>query len=335
MTFTVKIENSNFIFEVDEDETILDAALRHDIPFPYSCYSGICTTCKGNVVSGAIDYGDNEIYGLEQDNPEREALFCSAYARSDLTITHPELVPAAEKPAKSVQCQIVERHELNDTVLQLLLKPQNNETFHFQPGQYVEIHYGGRQYPMSIACHPDDEFIELHLLSTDYAPLPEQLSIAVTQHDSATIHGPLGNAVLQDSTAPLLLVAGGTGIAPLKSIIQHVISTGSRRDMVLYWGARAPQYLYLHEQLQVWDQHIPNFQYIPVISDNTHDWQGRTGLVHQAVLEDIKSLSPYEIHVAGPYGMAMTTKEDFIKHSARADTMFSDMFGDSNDDEWE
>ena len=327
MTFRVKIADTDLTFEVEENETILDAALRQGIEFPYSCYSGICTTCLGKVQSGDTTYGDNEIYGIEPDNPEREVLFCSAYAQSDLIISHAEFAPDANEQPKTLACHIIERETVNDAIIKVRLQPKLETPFPYKPGQYLELQHAGKSYPLSIASHPDDTFIELHLLDADYSPLPEPLSVAIKQHDEVVIHGPLGDAYLrEDSTSPILLVAGGTGFAPMKSIIQHLVSKGSRRPIHLFWGARDPQFLYLHDQLHLWDKHIPNFQYTPVISEPNHQWDGLVGLVHEHVLALYDNLADYDIYLAGPIPMLRVAREDFLKKQANETRMYADGF---------
>jgi CDP-4-dehydro-6-deoxyglucose reductase len=327
MIFRVKIANTDLSFEVNDDETILDAALRQGIEFPYSCYSGICTTCLGKVESGKTTYANNEIYGIDPDNAEHEVLFCSAYAQSDLLISHPEFTSQAMERPKTIACRVIAREILNNAIIKIRLQPKLGTPFAYKPGQYLELQHGGKSYPLSIASHPDDEFIELHLLNADYSPLPEGLNSAINQHDEVVIHGPLGNAYLrEDSAAPILLVAGGSGFAPMKSIIQHLISKGSRRTIHLFWGARSPQFLYLHEPLRLWDKHIANFHYTPVISEPSHQWQGLSALVHQQVLAHYDDLSDYDIYLAGPIPMLRVAREDFLNHQANEARMFSDGF---------
>jgi len=327
MTFCVKIANTNLSFTVEDDETILDAALRQGIEFPYSCSSGICTTCLGQVESGKTTYGDNKIYGIELDNTENEVLFCSAYAQSDLIISHPEFVPKADEQPTTIACHISERETINNAIIKIRLQPKMQTPFAYKPGQYLELQHAGKSYPLSIASHPNDEFIELHLLNADYSPLPKILNIAIHEHDEVVIHGPLGGAYLrEDSNAPILLIAGGTGFAPMKSIIEYLISKGSQRPMHLFWGARDPQFLYKHEQLCLRDKYIPTFQYTPVISEPNHHWAGLTGVVHKQVLAQYENLCNHDIYLAGPISMLRVAREDFLKRQANVDRMFADGF---------
>lgn len=333
MPFRVTLSGVNITFTVEDGETVLDAALRQGIDIPYSCYSGICTTCKAKCISGQYDYGDFEIYGIDvNDNPENEVLLCSAFPKSDMVVSHPDLaadVKTDTKQAKKKQnviCDIVERTSLAKDVQRFMLQPQNKHTFAHRPGQYVLIEQAGKTYPFSIANNAYEDTIELHMLDASYSPAPAALKSALAQSQIA-VQGPLGKAYLRENADnPIIFVAGGSGFAAVKPMIEQLFHSGSKREIILYWGVRHPDYLYLDKQVKLWQKTHKNFSYVPVVSGSCKSWQGRTGLVHAAVLEDYQDLAPYHIYLAGPFEMAFTARDSFVKKGAVKKQIFSDAF---------
>lgn len=332
MPFKITLAGTSRTFSVNDDETILDAALRQDIDLPYSCYSGICTTCKATCLKGDYDYGDFEIYGIDlNNNPNNELLLCSAFAKSDMTIHHPELSPEDTQSPYTQQYHIIERSALNNHVQRILLEPVKGDGIAYWPGQYLVIEYEGDSFPFSIANTPQRDgnrnVIELHLLDAPYNPIGEKLKAALFNHDTVTIQGPLGQAYLrEDNEDPILFVAGGSGFAAIKPMLEYCLQHNTEREMTLYWGARHSDYLYYDKALKQWATTHDNFTYIPVISGEDTDWQGRTGLVHEAALNDHSDLKPYYCYLAGPFEMAFATRDRFIQRGALPQQIFSDAF---------
>ena len=328
MPFQVTLAGLNTTFTVEDDETILDAALRQSIDIPYSCYSGICTTCKATCVSGEYDYGDFEIYGIDlDDNPNNELLLCSAFPKSNMIIHHPDISPSSHPKSNAIECEVVTRDKLTDHIHRITLKPMGAHSFEHWPGQYLLLEYAGESSPFSIANNSHENLIELHMLDAPYNPAPETLKSALFDHNQVMIKGPLGNAYLREGAKnPIIFVAGGSGFAAIKPMIEHLFHTGSKRDIHLYWGVRHPEYLYLDTQVKHWAKTHENFKYTPVISSDSKAWTGRTGLVHQAVLDDIKNFSAYQLYLTGPSDMVFTARDQFIQRGAAKDQIFSDAF---------
>lgn len=332
MSHKVTLAGLNTTFEVEDDETILDAALRQNIDIPYSCYSGICTTCKATCVTGQYDYGDFEIHGIDvDDNPDNELLLCSAFAKSDMVVHHPDLAPLPlEQTAKQgIQCDVIDRKPLSKHLTQIRLHPKSGSTFEYWPGQYLLIEHNDDDStsPFSIANATHEKWLELHVFDPSYHPLSTALQHTLMQHEQVVIQGPLGSAYLHENTdAPIIFIAGGSGFAAIKPMIEHLFHTHTKRQMILYWGARHSQYLYFDRQVKLWQKKHDNFTYIPVISTKQQDWSGRTGLVHQAVIADYQDVSPYHIYLAGPSEMAFTARDSLLLCGADKTQIFSDAF---------
>jgi len=332
MSFVVKIEPSNLSFNVEADESILAAALRQHIAMPYGCRSGTCGNCKGHVLSGEITYPIKEALVLTPEELDSNvALFCQARALSDLTIEAHLLPTLNDIVVKKLPCRVTEKAQLSHDVIGVKLKLPVTESFQFVGGQYIDILLAdGRRRSFSLANAPqDNHFVELHIRVIEGGDFTHFVMDELQEKAILRIEGPHGNFFLrEDSDLPVIFMAGGTGFAPVKSIIEQSIASGITREMHLYWGARTHQDLYLHDLALQWAQDYPHIQYIPVLSEPDDDTAAnlRTGWVHEAILQDFNDLSDYEIYACGPPAMVMAGKTRFPSHRLSLENYFSDAF---------
>jgi len=322
MAFQIKFKGTTI--EAEEGETILDAALRQGVEIPYSCQSGSCSTCKGRVLSGHFDYGGFPITGIDPDNAEGDALLCCAYPHSHMEISL-EAENDEPTPTQLFAAKVITRHALSDQLWQIRLQPLSS--FRYRAGQYLEVRIDDKSYPLSIANAPGNPFIELQLQTIPEHPNAAMLLAHFTEQPQILLYGPLGEAYLrEDSQKPIILVAGGSGFAPIKAIVERLFAINNKRDIYLYWGTRQPHLLYMHETVLRWSQSIPNLRYIPVISEPNESWSGRNGMVHQAVIADFPDLSTFEAYLAGPFAMSYAAYDDFVKQGMDPHSIYSDAF---------
>jgi CDP-4-dehydro-6-deoxyglucose reductase len=146
--------------------------------------------------------------------------------------------------------------------------------------------------------------------------------------DRLRIEGPFGPFELRESERPIIFVAGATGFAPVKSLVEYAFKIGLKRKMVLYWGVRRRQDLYMAELPQQWAREHANFTFVPVLSEPQPEdrWDGRTGLVHEAILHDIPDLSGYDIYTCGSVKMVETARPAFVAQGLHEDACFADAF---------
>ncbi|WP_116600755.1 CDP-6-deoxy-delta-3,4-glucoseen reductase [Cupriavidus alkaliphilus] len=339
MAYQVTVMPSGHKFEVAADETILGAALRHSIGLPYGCKNGACGSCKGRVLEGSIVQGDHAPSALTaQEKTEGRALFCCANAASDITIECREVHGAGDIPIKKVPCRVTSLERLADDVIAIKLQLPATERMQYLAGQYVEfLLRDGKRRSYSIATPPhEDGPIELHIRHmpggafTDYVFGAKEGQPAMKERDILRFEGPLGSFFLrEESEAPIILLASGTGFAPIKAIVEHAAYTGIQRPMTLYWGGRRPKDLYMHALAEQWARDLPNFQYVPVVSDALPEdnWQGRTGFVHQAVIADFPDLSGHEVYACGAPVMINAARGDFTRQcKLHEDAFFADSF---------
>ncbi|MDF3883595.1 CDP-6-deoxy-delta-3,4-glucoseen reductase [Cupriavidus basilensis] len=339
MAYQVTVMPSGRQFEAAADETILSAALRHSIGLPYGCKNGACGSCKGRVTAGGIVQGDHAASALSaQEKTEGRALFCCATATSDVTIECREVQGAGDIPIKKIPCRVASMERVADDVVVARLQLPATERMQFLAGQYVEfLLRDGKRRSYSIATPPHQEGpIELHIRHmpggtfTDYVFGAKEGQPAMKERDILRFEGPLGSFFLrEDSDKPIILLASGTGFAPIKAIVEHAVYTGITRPMTLYWGGRRPRDLYMHTLCEQWARDLPNFRYVPVISDaqSSDDWDGRTGFVHEAVMEDHPDLSGFEVYACGAPVMINAARKDFsLRCDLHEDAFFADSF---------
>ncbi len=325
----VSLSNSDRSFSVAPRQSVLEAALDAGINLPHSCKGGNCGACRGRLISGEVHYANGRPLGLA-DSEVREGfiLLCQAHARSDLSVEIVEISSAGNAASKRLPSRIERLEPLAHDVLQLFLRLPAAESFDFQPGQYIDIILpAGRRRSFSIASPPhDSRFLELHVRRVPGGEFTEPLFSADARSALLTIEGPLGHFVYRsDSTAPMLLVGGGTGLAPLKSILRHVLENALNREMILYWGVRSEEDLYAHAELVDLAGRSMNFRYEPVLSEPGAGWTGARGWVHDAVLRDIP-LEAFEIYASGPPAMIAAVRETFPRHGADPGRMLFDSF---------
>ena len=328
MTFEVKIESSGHRFAVEAGETLLDAALRHGIGLPYGCRNGACGSCIATLVSGEVDYPDGN---PAVETEPGQVVICQAHARSDLSLKVREVSEDADITIKTLPCRAEHLEHLSHDVMQVLLKLPETERMQFLAGQYIEfILKDGRRRAFSIANAPhQDDHLELHIRHVPGGSFTGHVFDEMKDRALLRIEGPLGSFYLREnSDRPILLMAGGTGVAPLKGMIDHAQYIGFDRPIHLFWGVRAQRDLYLHDEPQRWMENNSQFRYTPVLSDPDKEdqWQGNTGLVMDTLLETYPDLSGYDIYMSGPPPMIEAATPVFAQHGASLDHMYSDAF---------
>lgn len=337
MTCQVKVLPSGHAFAVEAHETILEAALRQSVGLPYGCRDGACGACKGKVVEGEVEHGGAQDKALSaSERAQGMALFCCAKPKGDITIEAREVAGVGDIQIKTLPCRVEKIEKIHDVAV-LKLKLPVSERLQFRAGQYIDILMkDGKKRSFSIANAPhDDAFIELHIRHQPGGSFSDYVFNTMKEKEIMRFKGPLGSFFLrEDSDKPIIMVASGTGFAPIKGIIEHAIHQGITRPIVFYWGARTPADLYMAEMAGQWQAQHANITFIPVVSDALpeHNWPGRTGFVHQAVLDDFASLAGYQVYACGAPVMVEAAHNSFTcERGLPADEFFSDAFFLSKD----
>ncbi len=331
MTYQITIQPSGHSYQAKAYETVLESAIEAGFNIPYGCRNGACGSCKGTVLSGEVDYGDYASSALtEADRAAGKALFCCARPLTDLTIECRE-INSGVIPPRILPTRVERKEQLSHDVMALFLKLPSSERLQFMAGQYVEfLLKDGKRRAFSLANAPHaDNLLEIHLRLIPGGQFTEYVFNEMPDKAILRIEAPFGSFYYRsDSERPMVMVAGGTGFAPIKAIIEHMIHNDIKRKVTLYWGARALEDLYIPALPQAWADAYANIEFIPVLSDALAEdnWQGRTGLVHQAVLDDFSDLSGVEVYCCGAPAMVEVAHASFAQAGLPEGAFYSDAF---------
>ncbi len=318
MTFQITVQPSGRQFSCESDETVLTAAIRAGVGLPYGCKNGACGSCKGKVLEGTVIHGKHQEKTLPPAEEQQGAsLFCCATPQSDLVIEAREVRGAGDFPVKKLPARVAKIDRVADDVVILSLQLPAAERLQYRAGQYIEFLLKDgkrRSYSMANAPHLD-EHVTVHIRHMPGGVFTDHVFANMKERDILRFEGPLGTFFLrEDSDKPMVLLASGTGFAPIKAIIEHAASKKAARPMHLYWGGRRPKDLYMHALCEEWARTLPNFTYVPVVSDAQPEdqWNGRSGFVHRAVIDDLPDLSGYQVYACGAPVMVDSAKRDFV-----------------------
>lgn len=332
MAHRISILPGSKSFSAEPGESILEAARRAGLALPYSCLGGVCGSCKASLIAGHCDYPRLAPLALSADERAHgDVLLCQAVAQSDLTISAREVPSVAELPRRVLPARIVGKTRLAADVMQLRLSTPKAEPLRWLAGQYLDILLpAGRRRTFSIANAPHQgPEIQLHIRQVPGGGFTHTVFDALPVGSLLRIEGPLGTFVpREDSARPMILMAGGTGFAPIKAIIEHFLHLGSKRPMHFYWGARQLSDLYLPELPAHWASRHPAFHFTAVLSaaEANAASQHRSGLVHSAVLSDFPDLSPFDVYMSGPPPMIDVARHGFLGAGLHADRLYYDSF---------
>ncbi|HMN74611.1 MAG TPA: CDP-6-deoxy-delta-3,4-glucoseen reductase [Burkholderiaceae bacterium] len=336
MSYTVTLRPSGIDFEVEPDETVLAAAIRQGIGLPYGCRDGACGSCKSRLLGGQVLLGEHQHKAL---SIEEEAcgytLTCKAKALGDLEIEARTVVGAGDYPPRKMPCRVTSISKAAADVAIVKLQLPANEAFRYRAGQYIEFILEGsmrRSYSMANAPHTQSAApgAELHIRHMPGGRFTDHVFTRMAARDILRIEGPFGSFFLrEDSAKPIVLLASGTGFAPIKAIIDQLRFIGSERSAVLYWGCRRRADLYLHDWALQAAAELPWLRYVPVLSEATPEdgWTGRTGFVHTAVMSDLPDLSAHQVYACGTPAMVAAAERDFVSRcKLPAEEFYADAF---------
>ncbi len=340
MPFKVLVQPAGLEFEVARDEAILPAAIRAGVGLPYGCRDGACGSCKSRLLQGRVIHGAHQTKALPpQEEADGWILTCCATPQTDCVVQARTVAGAGEYPQLKMPARVATLSRPAPDVVLMRLQLPATATFKYRAGQYLEfILRDGARRSYSMANAPErlgePPAVELHLRHMPGGKFTDHVFAAMKERDILRVEGPFGSFFLrEDSDAPIarpvVFLASGTGLAPIKAIIEHMQAAGIDRPAVLYWGCRTKVDLYLHEWALAAAATMPHLRYVPVLSEPlpTDDWQGRTGLVHRAVMSDLPDLSEHVVYACGAPVMVESAQRDFVAHCGLpADAFYADSF---------
>lgn len=333
MSLKITISPSGHTAETSSDISVLDAALKEGLMLNHSCREGHCGTCKGQIVKGVVDHGDSAFDVLtEEERQAGKALFCCAKATSDLEIYAPEVTELKGISIQKIPSRVVSIDKVTSDVaiVRVQLPPENNFTYY--PGQYMEVILkdGSRRHYSMASMSKQNNQLEWHIRLVTGGKFSTHVFETMKIKEMLRLEGPYGSFYLRESQRPIVFVASGTGIAPVKALIEQLIDSEiNARPVYLYWGGRKRADLYLNELLEGWHETLDWLEYTPVLSDSGPEceWLGRRGFVHQQVLEDFDDLKEFEVYACGAPIVVDSSRQDFVeKRGLKIENFFSDSF---------
>ena len=333
MSFQISIQPSGRSFTVEPGETMLAAGIRQGIGLPYGCKDGACGSCKCKKLSGTVVHGAHQSKALSADEEAQGyVLTCCGVAQSDVLLESRQVTEAGAFPIRKMPSRVAAMERKSHDVILLRLQLPANDPFSYRPGQYVEflLRDGSRRsYSMANAPHTGPA-LELHIRHMPGGKFTDHVFGTMKEKEIQRIEGPFGSFFLrEDSDKPIVLLASGTGFAPIKALIEHMQFQGIQRPATLYWGGRRPEDLYMDDWVRARLSEMPNLHYVPVVSDALPEdhWTGRTGFVHRAVLEDLPDLSGYQVYACGAPIVVDSARNDYCELAGLAEEeFFADAF---------
>ena len=336
MAFQIVVQPSGRSYAVDGDETLLSAGIRQGLNMPYGCKDGACGSCKCKKISGEVQLGTYQTKALsDEERAQGLVLTCCATALSDVVLESKQVTSADAFPMKKMPVRIASMEKVSSDVMRIFLQLPATEVMQYHAGQYVEflLRDGSRRaYSMANAPHTlaaDAPKVELHIRHMPGGKFTDHVFGAMKEKDIQRVEGPQGSFYLrEDNDAPIVLLASGTGFAPIKALMEHMQHKGITRPTRLYWGGRRPADLYMNDWVLAQLPLMPHLQYIPVVSNALPEdaWAGRTGFVHAAVLQDTPSLTAYQVYACGAPIVVDSAKRDYVASGLVEDNFFADSF---------
>ncbi len=331
--FSVLVQPSGRAFSVEATETLLAGGIRQGIGLPYGCKDGACGSCKCKKISGTVFHGNHQDKALSAaEEVAGMVLTCCATATSDLVLESRQVSLEGALPVRKMPARISSLERVSPDVIRLQLQLPASESFQYRAGQYLDVLLrdgARRSYSMANAPHTGPG-LELHIRHMPGGRFTDLVFGSMKERDIVRIEGPMGSFFLrEDSDKPIVLLASGTGFAPIKALIEHMQERQITRPATLFWGGRRPHDLYMDDWVRAQCAVMPHLSYVPVVSDALPEdnWRGRTGFVHQAVLEDIPDMSAYQVYACGAPVVVDSAQRDFSDLAGLdEDEFFADAF---------
>ena len=331
--FSVTVQPSGRTFTVPQGEAILAAGIGQGVGLPYGCKDGACGSCKCKLLTGTVVHGTHQDKALSAtEEAQGLILTCCAVPQTDLVLESRQVTELGSFPIKKMPTRVNTLEKKSDDVMVLQLQMPANDTFQYRPGQYIEVLLrDGARRSYSMANAPSrGTGVELHIRHMPGGKFTDHVFGVMKEKEILRVEGPYGSFFLrEDSDKPIVLVASGTGFAPIKALLEHMQDQKINRPTTLYWGGRRPSDLYMNDWVQAQLTTMPHLRYVPVVSDAQaqDQWAGRTGFVHRAVLQDFADLSGYQVYACGAPIVVDSARKDFCALGKLSeDEFFADSF---------
>ena len=319
MTYNIHIYPASIQYQASSETTLLNAALANKCNLQHSCRKGSCGVCVAEILSGLVknEHGAMVRSGL--------VLTCQSYAHSDTTLKANYFAELTDIACVTTPCKISKLSFMTEDIIALTLRLPPTTKFNYLPGQYIDLISAGKRRSYSIAnALTDSKTIELHirlLADGEFSQLLKNATLNQLMH----IDGPKGTFFVREAPNPIIFLAGGTGFAPIKAMVESLLASKSSRDIYIYWGMSESKSFY-SDIAKTWEMESHHIHYLPVLSSEDRTWTGRRGFVHQAVLHDFHDLSPFHVYACGQQLMIQAARDTFVANGLDKTHFYSDIF---------
>jgi CDP-4-dehydro-6-deoxyglucose reductase/ferredoxin-NAD(P)+ reductase (naphthalene dioxygenase ferredoxin-specific) len=329
MTHTVTLPQHGGPITVEAGQTILEAALAQGVPYPHGCRSGNCGACKSTLEAGEVELAPYSEFALtDEERAGGLILACRATPWSDATVAWLETDEVAVHPRRQLDCRVAALDDLTHDIRRVRLEILSGGPFAFSAGQYASLSFADlppRDY--SMANRPDEALLEFHIRHVAGGASSRYVADGLAVGDGVQVEGPFGASWLRDAhTGPILAIAGGSGLAPIKSIVETALGNGHRQPIHLYVGIRDERDLYLEAHFAALASRHRNLRLVPVLSEPHASTRRRTGFVHEAVLADIGDVDGAKAYIAGPPVMVEAATRQLLARGMRRQDIHADAF---------
>lgn len=332
-TYEITLEPSGKTITVKEGQTLLDAAIRNGIQVAYGCRHGSCSACKCQVLDGEYEVMDrvSEYSLMSFEREEGFTLMCSTIAESDLVIEVEE--EESDLPFFAVHdftAEVLENQPCTADIHMIKLRLSEPETIEYASGQFFEFEIPGledtRAYSLANKFK-DDSIVEFHVKRVNEGKGSNYMC-DLQVGEMVTGSGPYGTMQLRDRTKDLIFVAGGSGMAPIKSLVEELLSKEFDKQAWFFYGARTVKDLYLTEEWKELEEKHPNFHFVPALSnqDDSEEWKGETGFIADVIGRKLDKMTNADAYLCGPPIMIETTCDALYKLGVKGTDIFYDEF---------
>jgi len=326
----VHVRQAGRTIEVPEGRTILEVALDEGISYPHGCRSGRCGSCKSRLVTGAVDLLDHTRFALsDEEKAQGLILACRALPKTDAAVAWlGGDEEKADHPIRRLRCRVAALEDATHDIKRVRLAVEDGPPLAFTAGQYARVTFPGaptRDY--SMANWPGEPELEFHIRRVPGGTATERIHALLRFGDPVVVEGPFGSSYLREKHAgPILCIAGGSGLAPIKSIVETALAHGMRQPIHVYFGARTERDLYLVDHFEGLEARHANLTFTPVLSEASPQPKRRTGFVTDAVGQDLHDLDGWKAYVAGPPAMVDAAMQVTTARGLRPDDLHADVF---------
>jgi len=300
---------------------------------PYGCKDGACGSCKCKKLEGTVVHGTHQSKALSEEEEARGLILtCCAVPQTDVVLESRQVTDESAFPVRKMPSRVTSLEKVSHDVMIVKLQLPANDTLRYHAGQYVEfiLRDGARRsYSMANAPH-NGPGVELHIRHMPGGKFTDHVFTAMKEKEILRVEGPFGSFYLrEDSDKPMVLLASGTGFAPIKALIESLQAKGIQRPATLYWGGRRPSDLYMDAWVRERLAEMPSLKYVPVVSNALPEdnWTGRTGFVHKAVMQDYPDLSGHQVYACGaPIVVDSARAEYTAQCNLPSEEFFADSF---------